>query len=75
LKEFDDKWAIKIFKFEPYKTIKDLYLLDTISTLEIKSTVEEHSDKISGSKLQSRNLINKLNARIKQKEAAFTLEL
>ena len=21
LKEFEDKWAIKIFKFEPYKTI------------------------------------------------------
>ena len=80
LKEIDEEWATKIFKFEPHKTIKDLYLLDTVSTLEIKATVEEHSGKISGFKSQSRNLTNELNARIKQKETAFqtinnTLEL
>ena len=80
LKEIDDEWATKVFKFEPHKTIKDLYLLDTVSTLEIKATVEEHSGKISGFKSQSRNLTNELNARIKQKETAFqtinnTLEL
>ena len=71
MKEIDEEWATKVFKFEPHKTIKDLYLLDTVSTLEIKATVEEHSGKISGFKSQSRNLTNELNARIKQKETAF----
>jgi dynein heavy chain len=80
LKEIDEEWKTKVFKFEPHKTIKDLQLLDTVSTLEIKATVEEHSGKISGFKSQSRNLTPELNARIKQKETAFqtinnTLEL
>ena len=80
LREIDEEWKTKVFKFEPHKTIKDLYLLDGVSTLEIKATVEEHSGKISGFKSQSRNLTPELNARIKQKETAFqtinnTLEL
>ena len=80
LKEIDEEWKTKAFKFEPHKTIKDLQLLDTVFALEIKATVEEHSGKVSGFKSQSRNLTDELRARIKQKETNFqtinnTLEL
>ena len=80
LKEIDEEWKTKQFKFEPHKTIKDLQLLDTVFALEIKATVEEHSGKVSGFKSQSRNLTDELRIRIKQKETSFqtinnTLEL
>ena len=40
-KEIDEEWKTKVFKFEPHKTIKDLQLLDIVTTLEIKATVEK----------------------------------